>query len=297
MNYTNDSNSTKSSTKDIVIRLIIVIIGIAIWMTYRFSFLYEEVPVWNFKYCFDDRITTHLLINITRWLGEHRYVLNFIIILGMGLLDVLFITYLIFYAFKVHTWQTTIHFALFYLFRALALQSLFLFEFYDMYIWGEPGFPSLIVPYFRTPDFFYSGHAGIAIIIGLHFRDHGYEEMFYFSMILCAYMSVVMTATRAHFGLDIIFGIIVANYFYYLSLYFAKYLDKKIPVCKPKNENSKNITFRNNSSSNNNSIEIDNNSDGIETVSSNQNGNSNSGDANVEVIDGNKLKKSINSSK
>lgn len=32
------------------------------------------------------------------------------------------------------------------------------------YIWEYPGFPSLVVPYGPTNDFFYSGHMGGSLI-------------------------------------------------------------------------------------------------------------------------------------
>lgn len=33
------------------------------------------------------------------------------------------------------------------------------------YLWDYPGFPSLVVPYGATNDFFYSGHAGGATLV------------------------------------------------------------------------------------------------------------------------------------
>lgn len=50
-------------------------------------------------------------------------------------------------------------------------------------IWEYPGFPSLVVPYGPTNDFFYSGHMGGALISTLEWWKNKKNYMVYFGII------------------------------------------------------------------------------------------------------------------
>lgn len=56
------------------------------------------------------------------------------------------------------------------------------------YIWEYPGFPSLVVPYGATNDFFFSGHVAGQVITILEFRNN---KMWY--MEVYGWISVIMT--------------------------------------------------------------------------------------------------------
>jgi hypothetical protein len=47
------------------------------------------------------------------------------------------------------------------------------------FIWKYPGFPSLVVPYQPTNDYFFSGHMGGALIATLEWKKNGYKSMMY----------------------------------------------------------------------------------------------------------------------
>ena len=46
------------------------------------------------------------------------------------------------------------------------------------YFWDYPGFPSLVIPYGRTSDFFFSGHTGFLTICCLEWYHLGYRRLF-----------------------------------------------------------------------------------------------------------------------
>lgn len=46
---------------------------------------------------------------------------------------------------------------------------LFIIKFPEGYAWDYPGIPALTVSYEVTPDFFFSGHVGLTVIMAL---DH-----------------------------------------------------------------------------------------------------------------------------
>ena len=50
-------------------------------------------------------------------------------------------------------------------------------KFPDNYLWGYPGFPSIMVSYLKTNDFFYSGHCGLPIVLLCEFNHLGMKLM------------------------------------------------------------------------------------------------------------------------
>lgn len=57
----------------------------------------------------------------------------------------------------------------FYITRAI-LQLLFRIPKPDGLLWPYPGFPSIVVPYGSSSDFFYSGHVGFLTILSLQWH-------------------------------------------------------------------------------------------------------------------------------
>ena len=114
---------------------------------------------------------------------------------------------------------------MFYGFRFLC-QSIFAMELPEGYYWDYPGFYSIVVPYGATNDFFFSGHVGCCLICALEFNLVFKQaekvqnlktmklatRMVYFSIAtLCAQVFIMM-ATRGHYTIDLIVGVIIAHY-------------------------------------------------------------------------------------
>jgi hypothetical protein len=79
--------------------------------------------------------------------------------------------------------------------------------------------------YEKNNDFFYSGHVGIPLICGLEFKRNGYLWV----LILCIFVSIfegfVMVSNRAHYGIDVIIGIICAHYFFKITESYINIID------------------------------------------------------------------------
>jgi uncharacterized membrane protein YccC len=68
-----------------------------------------------------------------------------------------------------------------------------------------------MVPYDRTRDFYFSGHTGIALIITLEmFRLKQPFWVKFYCFLMVGYLMTMLIASRVHYTIDIIGGIIFA---------------------------------------------------------------------------------------
>jgi hypothetical protein len=217
--------------KDVIVRVVAVLIASCFWMIYRIFYLTDTKKPWNYKYCFEDRITTYVLGDITNFFSQNLILRDFLLITSSNMLDVFLLSYLALVLFKSNSWVQIVHPALFYFVRNAIVQPISVLRFYDTYIVDDPGFPSLVVPFFRTSDFFYSGHVGCCVLLALQFKELGYEELFYAGMGLSVYEAFAMTITRSHYSVDILFGILMAHYTFFIAKELGEMLDRHVPIC------------------------------------------------------------------
>lgn len=93
---------------------------------------------------------------------------------------------------------------IFYGLRA-AVQKLFFFKYPAKYIWGDPGFPSLFVPYDATCDFYFSGHTGILVLFILHNYHHNWKWLATFNAFFTVYMVSLLMIYQAHYSIGRLF--------------------------------------------------------------------------------------------
>src|SRR5689334_11746274 len=115
------SNSIK--TKDVIVRLIVVLLACSFWIVYRLFYMTENKKAWDYKYCFDDKLLTGLEANISAYISQNWYIRNLLMITGSNLLDVFFCSFLIMFVKKGKSWTPIIHFALFYGIRNSLVQT------------------------------------------------------------------------------------------------------------------------------------------------------------------------------
>ena len=85
------------------------------------------------------------------------------------LIDTFMVTqFMMFIFIKQNTWRFFLGMIGVYGLRII-VQNTFLMEKPTGYIWEYPGFPSLVVPYGATNDFFFSGHVAGQVISILEF--------------------------------------------------------------------------------------------------------------------------------
>ena len=86
----------------------------------------------------------------------------------------------------------------------------------EKYGWEYPGWYSISVSYFKTNDFFYSGHVGFSLIGILEFfRKKCYYFAFLFAFPIMIIEIFVIIGVRGHYSIDILAGILMALYFEY----------------------------------------------------------------------------------
>jgi hypothetical protein len=105
-----------------------------------------------------------------------------------------------------------------------------LLGFPEGYTWDDPGVPSVIVPYGRTSDFFFSGHCGFLMICACEWYQLGFKKMTYLTHCVNVYLAVVMLICRIHYSADITTGLIYGHYIYIVVRHFMPYMDFIVDV-------------------------------------------------------------------
>jgi hypothetical protein len=202
--------------REIIVKSSIVVLSLAAIIMN--CYLGYGLPNTNIQ-CMND--TTHTVTEkINLYLNKNIQIRNIIIILSSLYEDLIMITMCVYWIFKIKSWRVVICILIFYIFRGI-IQMLFQMRYPEGYSWDYPGFPSLIVSYLRTNDFFYSGHVGLPIIIACEFFKNNKHSLGYFSLCCCLVEFTVMLIMRGHYIIDLIFGIIIAHYIFII-------VDKKI---------------------------------------------------------------------
>lgn len=165
---------------------------------------------------FYDKILEEYLNNINLALCKNMYLRDFSMLLSFLSLDTLFVIFIILFIYNGKLEYVSLNFLLFYGIRGILL-NLFEFNILENYVFGNPPFYSIITPWGRAADFFYSGHTGCALILSLFILEYGHVKLFYFGLVITFIQGYVMMILKAHYSIDIIVGFIAAHYFYFIS--------------------------------------------------------------------------------
>lgn len=98
----------------------------------------------------------------------------------------------------------------------------------DGMIWHYPGFPSLIVTYYTTFDFFFSGHAACATFAVLEVWQRHYQSKvpLIITLMLLAMQIFCILAMRFHYTADVITGIFAAVTAFVAAYMIAPSIDR-----------------------------------------------------------------------
>lgn len=206
-------------TKKRIIKITSVILLFIAYFIYRnyINLENENSELNKSSYCFYDKWLLNFSFSLNKYASQNLYFRDFMLILASNSLDILMINFIFYFIIDGGCKRTIVSLSIFYLFRGI-IQNLFLFSYYHNYLFDQPGFFSIIVPFFRAADFFYSGHCGLAFILTMTFKDANEVNLYRFGVIVTLFQIIVMTSiTRAHYSIDVIFGIIAAHYFYIIS--------------------------------------------------------------------------------
>lgn len=104
------------------------------------------------------------------------------------------------------------------------------FPFPDHLAWRSPGFFSFTVPYDHTRDFFYSGHTGTLTVIFLEMVTLDIKSLAILAFLSLLFMMNLLLITKVHYVIDIVGGLIMAVWFYRLSIRIVIYFDKLLTL-------------------------------------------------------------------
>jgi len=84
-------------------------------------------------------------------------------------------------------------------------------------IWHYPGFPSLLVTYSVSNDYFYSGHTAIAVLAITEIARLGKRWLTALGVLIAMCEIATVLALRAHYTMDVFTGIVTGLYAAYLA--------------------------------------------------------------------------------
>jgi PAP2 superfamily protein len=84
-------------------------------------------------------------------------------------------------------------------------------------IWHYPGFPSLLVTYGVSNDYFFSGHTAIAVLGVTEITRFGKRWLTTLGLLIALFEVATVLILRAHYTMDVFTGIVTGLYAAYLA--------------------------------------------------------------------------------
>lgn len=165
--------------------------------------------------------------DLNDYFAHNEFQRHLLLIFSSALIDFQLLYLTVRFVISGNSWRTPIALFSFYFFRAL-VQGLFIMKFPEGYLWDDPGIFSLAVSYHRTPDFFFSGHLGFAVICACENQGLKRPGLAALSLLTGAVEACVMLVLRGHYTIDLIAGVVFGHYCWILSGTACKPLDKKM---------------------------------------------------------------------
>jgi len=142
------------------------------------------------------------------WLVVNPRVANAVLIVTSGLID-LFGIYLIGAAVFGTTFRPFVALLLVFGLRQLC-QGLCTLPFPKGTIWRDPGFPSLLVTYGTSNDFFFSGHTAIAFLGTFELAQAGLVWLTVVACAVAVFEATTVIILRAHYTMDVFAAVFAA---------------------------------------------------------------------------------------
>jgi hypothetical protein len=127
------------------------------------------------------------------------------------IVDITALLTFIYWTRKGTSYRLPLSLILFYVVRAI-VQNMFISPFTKGYYWESPGIPSLVVPYGRGSDFFFSGHTGFMVICTLEWHYVGMKKVRNFVAAGALYTMLILMVYQIHYSIDIFTGAFFAEW-------------------------------------------------------------------------------------
>lgn len=203
-------------------KFFIAISLLAIW--HLFQVTIEHYKAMHGSISFDRM--HYWLEGVNVFLNQHDHIANALLIISSGHIDTILVSLALWGIFG-NTIRPLIGIFLIIIFRQIS-QVLVSEPIPEDMIWRYPGFPSLVVTYYTTYDFFFSGHTASATLAALEVGNRPYINNFYKILaVLLVFVEVfIILSMRFHYTADVITGIFAAFTAFYISGKVAPHLDK-----------------------------------------------------------------------
>jgi hypothetical protein len=187
-------------------KFVIFLVVVGVLFFGRFSVPEDSVP------CIVDKVLDGLKVpnDFINTAGRESYRRGFQI-LGSLLIDLTFLTTFIYWIIKTTTLRFPLTLGAFYLTRMI-VQKFWISPFPEGFYWDDPGFPSLVVPYGRGSDFFFSGHAGFVVICLREMWVAKQKKTSAIMTLVLAYTIMCLLIYRIHYSIDIFTGVFFADW-------------------------------------------------------------------------------------
>lgn len=219
-------------------KLILVCLSLTIYLCHRIFLIDEEIfenlekSLNTSTKCFYDELLLIYTAGINKFLSQNLIYKDFLILLSTTFMDTLTISFMFYFIKFSKCEKPFMTLFLFYFIRS-KVQNIFLLSFYENNLYYIHGGFSFTVPLGRTADFFYSGHCGCSTVLTLFFKENGVKLYYYFGIVVTLIQIFTLTLVRAHYSIDILFGIIIGHYLYILVGIFLEDVFPKIrPVAE-----------------------------------------------------------------
>lgn len=211
--------------KFLIIKIIIALLGIGVL---AFNSAYNLINHAGSVDCFTD-VAQNWVLPITMYLKDHDFARHAVILCSSLCIDINIVLTGLRWIFYGKSLRVFFVLFVFYIARGL-VQRTFAMKFPAEYIFDSPGFFSVAVPYWKTNDFFFSGHVGISTLFFLEYKKDG-SWLKYFGFFAVIYNTFALLVTEGHYSIDLAVGIMTAHYVYSLGLWMDQSLDNTKNGC------------------------------------------------------------------
>lgn len=196
-----------SSTNTKIIYSLLLILGIS-YFTNIHEFPTLEL-VNNIDGCYYDYLFD-LMDNTSKYYYDHPSQRDRLMLISAFMMDFLVYYNIYLWITQSSEWLVMQAITVFYLTRQIFL-TICNMRFPSLYDFSAPPIPSLTICYFRTNDFFYSGHIGLPIILFLENKSKMRGPLVTYScLIVSAIEAYSMLITRGHYTVDMLASIVMS---------------------------------------------------------------------------------------
>jgi hypothetical protein len=201
---------TSRSARSFAIRLAVTIVALIIWFWTQSLIGARGVP----RALIGDQLH-NATTSANSYLHDHPSAANLLLIVSSGIIDLLGVFLLSRWIFGVSI-RPFLGLVIVLGLRQI-MQWLVALPAPASAIWRYPGFPSLLVTYGVSNDYFFSGHTAIAVLAVTEIARVGRRWLTALCVLIVLFEIVTVLILRAHYTMDVFTGIVTGLYAAHLA--------------------------------------------------------------------------------